>query len=43
MAVATAQILYQRFWYTSSMKQFSIGVRQRFSLSPLIFMEPSLR
>lgn len=26
MAVATAQIIYHRFWYTSSMKQFSIGV-----------------
>ncbi|KAF9228660.1 cyclin-like protein [Gyrodon lividus] len=25
VAVATAQILYQKFWYTSSMKQFSIG------------------
>ncbi|KAG9318262.1 cyclin-like protein [Chiua virens] len=25
VGVATAQILYQRFWYTSSMKQFSIG------------------
>ncbi|OAX40031.1 cyclin-like protein [Rhizopogon vinicolor AM-OR11-026] len=25
VAVATAQILYQRFWYTTSMKQFGIG------------------
>ncbi|KAK7049284.1 hypothetical protein VNI00_005885 [Paramarasmius palmivorus] len=25
VAVATAQILYQRFWYVSSMKQFGIG------------------
>lgn len=27
MAVATAQILFQRFWYVTSMKQFGIGVR----------------
>lgn len=27
VAVATAQILLQRFWYVSSMKQFGIGVR----------------
>ncbi|KAG1774313.1 cyclin-like protein [Suillus placidus] len=26
VAVATAQILFQRFWYTTSMKQFGIGV-----------------
>ncbi|KAG1759040.1 cyclin-like protein [Suillus occidentalis] len=25
VAVATAQILFQRFWYTTSMKQFGIG------------------
>ncbi|KIY43645.1 cyclin-like protein [Fistulina hepatica ATCC 64428] len=25
VAVATAQILFQRFWYVSSMKQFSVG------------------
>lgn len=25
--MATAQILFHRFWYVSSMKQFSIGVR----------------
>ena len=28
MAVATAQILFQRFWYVTSMKQFGIGVRK---------------
>ena len=27
VAVATAQILFQRFWYVTSMKQFGIGVR----------------
>jgi hypothetical protein len=26
VAVATAQILFQRFWYVSSMKHFGIGV-----------------
>jgi hypothetical protein len=26
VAVATAQILFHRFWYVSSMKQFGIGV-----------------
>lgn len=26
VAVATAQILYQRFWYVSSMKQYGLGV-----------------
>ena len=26
VAVATAQILFQRFWYVTSMKQFGIGV-----------------
>ncbi|GAW06269.1 cyclin-like protein [Lentinula edodes] len=26
VAVATAQILFQRFWYVSSMKTFGIGI-----------------
>ena len=28
VAVATAQILFQRFWFVTSMKQFGVGVRR---------------
>lgn len=35
VAVATAQILFQRFWYVTSMKQFGIGV------SPLLLIPPT--
>ncbi|KAG8932167.1 hypothetical protein FRC02_001584 [Tulasnella sp. 418] len=27
VAMATAQVLFQRFWYITSMKQFGIGAR----------------
>ncbi|KAG1749025.1 cyclin-like protein [Suillus paluster] len=33
VAVATAQILFQRFWYATSMKQFGIGVSLTTSMS----------
>lgn len=29
VAMATAQVLFQRFWYVTSMKQFGIGVGSR--------------
>lgn len=35
VAVATAQILFQRFWFVTSMKQFGIG-RPHFFLFPLL-------
>lgn len=33
VAVATAQILFHRFWFVTSMKQFSIGVSDTFCSS----------
>jgi hypothetical protein len=36
VAVATAQILFQRFWFVSSMKQFGVGVRIRDAVAPAV-------
>ncbi len=39
-AVATAQVLFQRFWYVSSMKHFSIGVSGPFYKPCLYWRSP---
>ena len=36
VAVATAQILLQRFFYVSSLKQFSVAVRPQYLLSKVL-------
>ena len=33
VAVATAQILFQRFWFVTSMKQFGVGVSNVYVVS----------
>jgi hypothetical protein len=38
VAVATAQILFHRFWFVTSMKQFGIGVCLHWSF--FFFMHP---
>src|SRR5882762_8525911 len=35
VAVATAQILFHRFWFVTSMKQFGIGVRRAVHIIPI--------